>query len=53
MNRLPQRNAMEQGEKTFWSNPPGDDVEVAAPAPLDEFLSSMRGGAAEPKIRVR
>ena len=38
----------------FWTNPPiGDDPEVAAPAPLDEFLNSMRRGAAEPKIRVR
>ena len=38
----------------FWTNPPiGDEPEVAAPAPLDEFLNSMRRGAAEPKIRVR
>ena len=38
----------------FWAHPPGgDDVEVAAPAPLDEFLRTMRRGAAEPKIRVR
>lgn len=40
--------------KEFWENPPSDDVaEVAAPAPLDEFLNTMRRGAAEPKIRVR
>ena len=40
--------------KTFWANPPGDDAaEVAAPAPLDEFLTTMRAGAPEPKIRVR
>jgi hypothetical protein len=40
--------------KTFWSNPPGDEVaEVAAPAPLDEFLNAMRAGAPDPKISVR
>jgi len=40
--------------QAFWANPPaGDDSEVAAPAPLDEFLNTMRRGAAEPKIRVR
>ena len=38
----------------FWSNPPGDDEpEVAKPAPLEEFLTTMRRGAAEPRIRVR
>jgi len=38
----------------FWDNPPGDsEPEVAAPAPLDEFLNTMRRGAPEPKIRVR
>lgn len=38
----------------FWSNPPGDDaVEVAAPAPLEQFLQTMRRGEPEPKIRVR
>ncbi|MBA6411914.1 nuclear transport factor 2 family protein [Parahaliea sp. F7430] len=38
----------------FWDNPPGDNVaEVAAPAPIDEFLKTMRRDAAEPKIRVR
>ena len=38
----------------FWANPPGDDEpEVAKPAPLDEFLNTMRRGAAEPRIRVR
>jgi hypothetical protein len=38
----------------FWAKPPGgDDVEVAAPAPLDEFLKTMRRGVVEPKIRVR
>ena len=38
----------------FWDKPPGDDApEVAAPAPLEEFLNTMRRGAPEPKIRVR
>jgi len=38
----------------FWANPPGDDEpEVAEPAPLEEFLNTMRRGAAEPRIRVR
>ena len=40
--------------RDFWDNPPSDDAaEVAEPAPLDEFLTTMRRGAAEPKIRVR
>ncbi|MDG2271259.1 MAG: nuclear transport factor 2 family protein [Halioglobus sp.] len=38
----------------FWANPPNEGApEIAAPAPLNEFLHAMRGGAAEPKIRVR
>jgi hypothetical protein len=38
----------------FWAHPPGDDEpEVAKPAPLEEFLNTMRRGAAEPRIRVR
>lgn len=38
----------------FWANPPGDgEVEVGAPAPLNEFLLTMRQGADDPKIRVR
>jgi hypothetical protein len=38
----------------FWSKPPDDsEPEVAAPAPLDQFLNTMRRGAPEPKIRVR
>ena len=38
----------------FWMNPPdSDEPEVAAPAPLDQFLNIMRRGAAEPNIRVR
>ena len=40
--------------ESFWDNPPdADEPEVAAPAPLDQFLSTMRGDAGEPKIRVR
>jgi hypothetical protein len=38
----------------FWNNPPGlDEPEVASPAPLDQFLNTMRRNAGEPKIRVR
>ena len=38
----------------FWDNPPqSDEPEVAAPAPLEQFLNTMRRGAGEPKIRVR
>jgi hypothetical protein len=38
----------------FWMKPPdSDEPEVAAPAPLDQFLNTMRRGAAEPKIRIR
>ena len=39
---------------SFWSNPPQEDEpEVAPPAPLEQFLLTMRGDAPEPKIRVR
>jgi hypothetical protein len=37
----------------FWANSPKGDSDVAAPAPLDEFLKTMRRGTAAPKIRVR
>lgn len=39
----------------FWANPPDSDgePEVAAPAPLEEFLNSVRRGAPEPRIRIR
>lgn len=38
----------------FWSSRPRDGLpEVAPPAPLDQFLRTMRRGSAEPKIRVR
>ena len=38
----------------FWQNPPDQsEPEVAAPAPLGQFLETLRDGAADPKIRVR
>jgi hypothetical protein len=38
----------------FWDNPPGSEQpEVAAPAPLGEFLNTMRGDGKFPKIRIR
>ena len=38
----------------YWDNPPDtDEPEVAAAAPLEQFLNTMRGNAGEPKIRVR
>ncbi|SNS23674.1 SnoaL-like domain-containing protein [Sphingomonas laterariae] len=40
--------------KDFWANPPKEDEpEVAAPAPIGEFLNRMRRGAPDPRIRVR
>ncbi len=40
--------------KEFWANPPGDALaEVAAPAPLEQFLMTMRRNQSDPKIRVR
>lgn len=41
--------------KVFWAERPDRDSlpEVAAPAALDQFLATMRGGAPEPRIRVR
>jgi hypothetical protein len=43
--------------KSFWSGPAlsslPDLPEVAAPAPIDGFLQTMRAGAPDPKIRVR
>ena len=40
--------------QAFWSDPPSaEEPEVAEPAPLEEFLIRMRGGAPDPKIRVR
>ena len=38
----------------FWNKPPDcDEPEVAPPAPLEQFLTTMRRGAPEPRIRVR
>jgi hypothetical protein len=39
--------------KQFWASAPAGEAQVAAPAPLGEFLKSMRRGAPDPKIRVR
>ena len=40
--------------EAFWANPPGEDApEVAAPAPLERFLATMRRGSPDPQIRVR
>lgn len=41
--------------KAFWDNAPSRDElpEVAAPAPIDKFLKTMRGDAKFPKIKVR
>ena len=39
--------------KRFWAKPPAGEPEVAAPAPLGAFLTTMRRGAPDPKIRVR
>ena len=39
----------------FWANRPERDKlpEVAAPAPVDRFLETMRRGAPVPKMRIR
>lgn len=40
--------------KEFWASVPAEqEPEVAAPAPLEEFLTTMRKGAPDPRIRVR
>lgn len=40
--------------KEFWAKKPEDELPaVAAPAPLDQFLQTMRRGSGVPKIRVR
>lgn len=60
--RWPDREAYDGGWhelwpswRQFWDNPPSDDAlpEVAAPAPIEEFLQRMRRDAPDPKIRVR
>lgn len=46
--------AMWPSWKDFWANrPSGEPAEVAEPAPLEQFLKSMRRGSPDPKIRVR
>ena len=38
----------------FWSEPPSDELPtVAPPAPLEQFLATMRAGAQDPSIRTR
>ncbi|MBP9712139.1 MAG: nuclear transport factor 2 family protein [Sterolibacterium sp.] len=37
----------------FWTHLPEDTPEVAPPAPLDQFLTTMRRSAPIPKIKVR
>lgn len=40
--------------KTFWERTPdGELPDVAAPAPLEQFLATMRAGAPDPSIRTR
>ena len=39
--------------RQFWASPPAGAPQVAAPAPLGEFLRHLRRGAPDPKIRVR
>jgi hypothetical protein len=40
--------------KKFWRKPPAAGLpQVAVPAPIGEFLRTMRGDAPDPRIRVR
>ena len=40
--------------QAFWDNPPQEgEPEVAAPAPLDQFLVTMRRTSEAPRVRVR
>lgn len=41
--------------QAFWQNRPLDDTlpEVAVPAPIEQFLRTMRGDTPAPKIRIR
>ncbi len=40
--------------KSFWDNPPGEHgPALAAPAPAEQFLKTMRGTDAPPSVRVR
>jgi hypothetical protein len=38
----------------FWSEPPSEELPtVAAPAPYEQFLKTMRAGVENPSIRTR
>jgi hypothetical protein len=40
--------------QTFWREPPSDELPtVAAPAPFEQFLKTMRAGVETPSIRTR
>ena len=40
--------------KSFWANPPDLDGDVATPAPVDQFLTTMRRDAPETlRVKVR
>ncbi len=39
--------------REFWDNPPEGLPEVAAPAPPEQFLTTMRRNTPPPKLRVR
>lgn len=39
--------------REFWSNKSEAVPEVAEPAPVDQFLKTMRRGSPDPRIRVR
>lgn len=39
--------------KAFWARAGADESPVAAPAPLEGFITTMRRGADDPAVRVR
>ncbi len=39
--------------REFWASKPEDAPEVAEPAPVEQFLKTMRRGTPAPRIRVR
>lgn len=39
--------------REFWASKPQDLPDVAEPAPVEQFLRTMRGDAPDPRIRVR
>lgn len=55
--RAPYRGAFHElfpSWRAFWEHPPtADEPEVAAPAPLEKFLATIRRGAPDPRVRVR